>query len=58
MQVPIDAALRIESRYFIKTANTPQAKGMIRSLFVSMQALGKGGIRPAGLPTSRSRRSP
>lgn len=46
MQVPIDAALRIESRYFVKTANTPQAKGMIRTLFLSMQALGKGGNRP------------
>src|SRR6185369_12443903 len=51
-QVPIDAALRIESRYFIKTANTPQAKGMIRTLFVSMQALGKGGNRPEGVPPS------
>ncbi|QGZ94225.1 3-hydroxyacyl-CoA dehydrogenase NAD-binding domain-containing protein [Terricaulis silvestris] len=51
MQVPIDAALRIESRYFIKTANTPQAKGMVRSLFVNMQALGKGGNRPEGIPT-------
>ncbi|HRO02406.1 MAG TPA: 3-hydroxyacyl-CoA dehydrogenase NAD-binding domain-containing protein [Terricaulis sp.] len=50
MQVPIDAALRIESRYFIKTANTPQAKGMIRTLFVSMQALAKGGNRPADVP--------
>ena len=50
VQVPIDAALRIESRYFIKTANTPQAKGMIRTLFVSMQALGKGGNRPQGVP--------
>ncbi len=51
MQVPIAAALRIESRYFIKTANTPQAKGMVRSLFVSMQALSKGGNRPQGVPT-------
>ncbi|MGQ0531528.1 MAG: 3-hydroxyacyl-CoA dehydrogenase NAD-binding domain-containing protein [Caulobacteraceae bacterium] len=50
VQVPIDAALRIESRYFIKTANTPQAKGMVRSLFVSMQALSKGGNRPEGVP--------
>ena len=50
IQVPIDAALRIESRYFIKTANTPQAKGMIRTLFVNMQALGKGGNRPQGFP--------
>ncbi len=51
VQVPIDAALRIESRYFIKTAATPQARGMIRTLFVNMQALGKGGNRPQGYPT-------
>jgi len=51
IQVPIDAALRIESRYFVKTANTPQAKGMVRSLFVSMQALGKGANRPEGYST-------
>ncbi|MBI3438621.1 MAG: enoyl-CoA hydratase/isomerase family protein, partial [Proteobacteria bacterium] len=50
VQVPIDAALRIESRYFLKTAATPQANGMIRTLFVSMQALGKGGNRPANVP--------
>jgi 3-hydroxyacyl-CoA dehydrogenase/enoyl-CoA hydratase/3-hydroxybutyryl-CoA epimerase len=48
VQVPMDAALRIESRYFVKTMLTPQAKGMIRSLFVSMQELGKGAARPAG----------
>ncbi len=53
IQVPIDAALRIESRYFLKTAATPQAKGMIRTLFVSMQALGKGGNRPQGVPESQ-----
>ena len=51
MQVPIDAGLRIEARYFVKTANTPQAKGMIRTLFLSLQALGKGGNRPTNLPT-------
>jgi len=48
--VPIDAALRIESRYFVKTMMTPEAKGMIRSLFLSMQELGKGASRPAGYP--------
>ncbi|MBY0563372.1 MAG: enoyl-CoA hydratase/isomerase family protein [Hyphomonadaceae bacterium] len=53
VQVPIDAALRIESRYFLKTAATPQAKGMIRTLFVSMQALGKGGNRPQNVPESQ-----
>jgi 3-hydroxyacyl-CoA dehydrogenase/enoyl-CoA hydratase/3-hydroxybutyryl-CoA epimerase len=50
VQVPIDAGLRIESRYFVKTAQTPQAKGMIRTLFLSMQELSKGGNRPAGHP--------
>jgi 3-hydroxyacyl-CoA dehydrogenase/enoyl-CoA hydratase/3-hydroxybutyryl-CoA epimerase len=49
VQVPMDAALRIESRYFVKTMLTPQAKAMIRSLFVSMQELGKGAARPAGV---------
>ncbi|MGE0595975.1 MAG: 3-hydroxyacyl-CoA dehydrogenase NAD-binding domain-containing protein [Hyphomonadaceae bacterium] len=52
VQVPIDAALRIESRYFLKTAATPQAKGMIRTLFVNMQALGKGAGRPQNVPAS------
>jgi 3-hydroxyacyl-CoA dehydrogenase/enoyl-CoA hydratase/3-hydroxybutyryl-CoA epimerase len=48
LQVPMDAALRIESRYFVKTMMTPEARAMIRSLFVSMQELGKGAARPAG----------
>jgi 3-hydroxyacyl-CoA dehydrogenase/enoyl-CoA hydratase/3-hydroxybutyryl-CoA epimerase len=50
LQVPIDAALRIETRYFIKTMQTPQAKAMIRSLFLSMQELAKGANRPSGYP--------
>ncbi|OYX31173.1 MAG: 3-hydroxyacyl-CoA dehydrogenase [Caulobacterales bacterium 32-69-10] len=50
VQLPMDAALRVESRYFVKTMLTPQAKGMIRSLFVSMQELGKGVARPANVP--------
>ena len=47
-QVPIDAGLRIETRYFIDTQQRPEAKGMIRSLFLSMQELSKGASRPAG----------
>ena len=53
LQVPIDAALRIESRYFVKTLATPQAKAMIRSLFLSMQELGKGAARPEGFAPYR-----
>jgi len=48
LQVPFDAAIRIESRYFINTLATPQAKAMTRTLFLSMQALGKGASRPEG----------
>ncbi|MEM8840083.1 MAG: 3-hydroxyacyl-CoA dehydrogenase NAD-binding domain-containing protein, partial [Pseudomonadota bacterium] len=50
LQVPIDAGLRIETRYFINTQQRPEAKAMIRSLFLNMQALSKGGNRPAGFP--------
>ncbi|MDI1325228.1 MAG: 3-hydroxyacyl-CoA dehydrogenase NAD-binding domain-containing protein [Brevundimonas sp.] len=52
VQVPMDAALRIETRYFIKTLMTPQAQAMIRSLFLSKQELDKGAVRPAGVPKS------
>ncbi len=50
IQVPFDAALRIETRYFVKTLHSPQAKGMVRTLFLSMQALSKGSNRPANIP--------
>ena len=52
LQVPIDAALRIESRYFAKTLMTPQTAAMMRTLFGSMQALGKGAVRPQGVAKS------
>jgi 3-hydroxyacyl-CoA dehydrogenase / enoyl-CoA hydratase / 3-hydroxybutyryl-CoA epimerase len=52
VQVPMDAALRIETRYFIKTLMTPQAQAMIRSLFLSKQELDKGAVRPANQPKS------
>src|SRR5690606_6774464 len=48
VQLPMDAALRVETRYFIKTLMTPQARNMIRSLFLSKQELDKGAVRPAG----------
>lgn len=50
IQVPIDHGLRIESRYFVKTLAQPEAKAMIRSLFLSTQALSKGASRPTRLP--------
>jgi 3-hydroxyacyl-CoA dehydrogenase/enoyl-CoA hydratase/3-hydroxybutyryl-CoA epimerase len=51
LQVPMDAALRIESRYFAATLATPEARAMVRTLFVSMQALGKGAARPKASPS-------
>ncbi|KQQ80590.1 FAD-dependent oxidoreductase [Aureimonas sp. Leaf324] len=48
--VPIDVGLRIEQRYFTEVLQTTEAAMMIRSLFVSMQALNKGARRPAGVP--------
>ncbi|MGE0775084.1 MAG: 3-hydroxyacyl-CoA dehydrogenase NAD-binding domain-containing protein [Sphingomonadaceae bacterium] len=48
IQLPMDAALRVEARYFARTLMTPQAKGMVRSLFLSMQELSKGANRPKG----------
>lgn len=50
LQVPVDAALRIEVRYFTKLMCGPQARNMIRSLFINKQALEKGARRPAGVP--------
>jgi 3-hydroxyacyl-CoA dehydrogenase / enoyl-CoA hydratase / 3-hydroxybutyryl-CoA epimerase len=47
LQLPMDLALRVESRWFAKILRTPEAAAMIRSLFVSMQDLNKGARRPA-----------
>ena len=45
-QLPIDTALRVESKYLAKVVADPQAGNMIRSLFVSKQAAEKGARRP------------
>ena len=49
LQVPFDLALKIEQRYFTQILQTTEAFSMIRSLFISMQELGKGARRPAGI---------
>jgi 3-hydroxyacyl-CoA dehydrogenase/enoyl-CoA hydratase/3-hydroxybutyryl-CoA epimerase len=46
--VPMDAALRIESRYFCDLMLRPESGNMVRSLFLSKQALEKGEARPEG----------
>ncbi|MBZ9789114.1 enoyl-CoA hydratase/isomerase family protein [Rhizobium sp. 3T7] len=47
LQVPFDTGLKIEQRYFTEILQTNEAFSMIRSLFISMQELGKGARRPA-----------
>lgn len=49
-QLPMDTAIKVESKYFAKVVSDPQAGNMIRSLFVSKQAAEKGARRPAGIP--------
>ena len=50
LQLPMDQALRVESRWFAKILRSPEAAAMIRTLFVSMQELNKGARRPAKVP--------
>ena len=53
LQLPMDQALRVESRWFARILRSPEEAAMIRTLFVSMQELNKGARRPAGVPPTR-----
>jgi 3-hydroxyacyl-CoA dehydrogenase / enoyl-CoA hydratase / 3-hydroxybutyryl-CoA epimerase len=53
LQLPFDTALKVEQRYFTHVLQTPEAFGMIRSLFVSMQELNKGARRPADVKPTK-----
>jgi len=52
LQLPMDLALAVESRYFAKILRSKEAAAMIRSLFVSKGELDKGARRPAGEPAT------
>jgi 3-hydroxyacyl-CoA dehydrogenase/enoyl-CoA hydratase/3-hydroxybutyryl-CoA epimerase len=54
--LPIDQAIRIESKYFAKVAADPQASNMIRSLFVNKQAAERGARRPKDQPKAPTRK--
>jgi 3-hydroxyacyl-CoA dehydrogenase/enoyl-CoA hydratase/3-hydroxybutyryl-CoA epimerase len=56
LQLPIDLALAVESRYFAKILRSKEAAAMIRSLFVSKGELDKGARRPAGVAPTALRR--
>jgi len=56
LQLPIDLALRVESRWFAKILRSPEAANMMRTLFVSLQEINKGARRPAAVPVSKLKR--
>lgn len=47
--LPIDKALRLESKYMAELSRGPVARGMIRTLFVNKGKAEKGMHRPAGI---------
>ncbi len=53
LQLPMDLALKVESRYFAKILRSKEAAAMIRTLFISMQELNKGARRPADVPPTK-----
>ena len=51
--VDFDTAIRIEARRFTAVLLDPTSEAMIRTLFLSKQALEKGAARPEGEPDAR-----
>ncbi len=49
LQLPMDLALKVESRWFAKILRSKEAAAMIRTLFLSMGELNKGARRPRGV---------
>ena len=50
LQLPFDAALKVETRYFVSLLRDPVAKSMIRTLFFGLQEANKLARRPKGVP--------
>jgi len=49
-QLPIDLALRVESKYFAKLLTDPVARNLMRTMFINKGAAEKLVRRPAGVP--------
>jgi 3-hydroxyacyl-CoA dehydrogenase/enoyl-CoA hydratase/3-hydroxybutyryl-CoA epimerase len=56
LQLPMDLALKVESRWFAKILRSKEAAAMIRTLFISMQELNKGARRPKDVPPTKLRK--
>jgi 3-hydroxyacyl-CoA dehydrogenase/enoyl-CoA hydratase/3-hydroxybutyryl-CoA epimerase len=57
LQVDVDTALQIETRYFMDLVTGQVAKNMIKAFFFDLQHINKGGSRPGGYPQRRFRRA-
>lgn len=53
LQLPIETALRVESRYFVQVLRSKQAQAATRSLFLSKQQLNNGRHRPQNVPPKK-----
>ncbi|GJE55613.1 MULTISPECIES: 3-hydroxyacyl-CoA dehydrogenase NAD-binding domain-containing protein [Methylobacterium] len=53
LQLPMDLALKVESRYFTNILRTKEAQAMIRTLFISMGEINKGARRPKDIPPTK-----
>jgi 3-hydroxyacyl-CoA dehydrogenase / enoyl-CoA hydratase / 3-hydroxybutyryl-CoA epimerase len=53
LQLPMDLALKVESRWFAHILRSKEAAAMIRTLFISMQDLNKGARRPKDVPPTK-----
>lgn len=51
-----DTALRIESRYFVKTALSPEARNMTEVFWFQLNEIKAGGSRPKGIPVQKVQR--
>ncbi len=56
LQLPMDRAIRVESKYFAKVIADPQARNMVRTLFVNKQAAERGARRPAAIAPSPTKK--
>ncbi len=50
LQIPVDRAFEVEARHFVKLLGTKEAKNMIRTGFMGIQAAKKGKARPKDEP--------
>lgn len=56
LQVDLDTALRIESRYFVEVATSSVAHNMISTFWFQLQAIKAGHSRPQGFPSQKFKR--